>query len=254
VSTFGDSWESEVTSRFIRTFSASNEDNISSSKVLPAITVLTVIPISSSEVRLTWEVPKSLNSDLHYYYTVRYNKLDENDYRYISSTSESVEIKELLPYTSYEFAVQLIGDDEEGGGPFSQKIESRTLAGVPGAPVLLHWRVLNQSFVEVEWQPPISSNGIIQKYWVQYRHKNASLLSSQGNKDGGLNGTIFISKYLCINKNVPYSLVHNINFQIPLGKLKCQTLLQYFWMICLKTKSILYESLEKPKQELVRYT
>lgn len=43
------------------------------------------------------------------------------------STSESIEIKELKPYTSYEFAVQLMGDDE--GGPFSQKIESRTLPG-----------------------------------------------------------------------------------------------------------------------------
>lgn len=113
-------------------------------------------------MRLTWEPPK--NSQLHYYYyTVRYNKLDHNDYQYISrfikiyfkhhslqtkiheinfnfnsnlslsfSTSESIEIKDLKPYTSYEFSVQLMGDDE--GGPYSQKIESRTL---PGSNLLL---------------------------------------------------------------------------------------------------------------------
>lgn len=43
--TFGDSWESELTSRFIRTFSASNEDNLSSSSVLPPISGLQVVPL-----------------------------------------------------------------------------------------------------------------------------------------------------------------------------------------------------------------
>ncbi|XP_035710982.1 protogenin isoform X2 [Folsomia candida] len=189
--TFGDSWESEVVSKFIRTFSTtSNEDSMSSSKVLPTISGLQVIPTSSSEVRLTWEPPK--NSQLHYYYyTVRYNKLDHNDYQYISSTSESIEIKDLKPYTSYEFSVQLMGDDE--GGPYSQKIESRTLPGIPGSPIQLHWRVLNQTLVEVEWQPPPATNGVILKYWVQYRHKNASLLP-QGVNNGGVNDTSWKNK------------------------------------------------------------
>lgn len=44
------------------------------------------------------------------------------------STRESVEIKGLMPYTSYEFVVKLTLKDG-CVGPFSQKIESRTLPG-----------------------------------------------------------------------------------------------------------------------------
>lgn len=44
------------------------------------------------------------------------------------STRESVEIKGLAPYTSYEFIVQLSLKDGRVG-PYSQKIESRTLSG-----------------------------------------------------------------------------------------------------------------------------
>jgi len=39
--------------------------------------------------------------------------------------------------------------------------------------------VLNQSLVEVEWHPPPTANGAIQKYWVQYKHKNESASATQ---------------------------------------------------------------------------
>lgn len=39
----------------------------------------------------------------------------------------------------------------------------------PGVPINLHWRVHNQSVVEVEWSPPLTPNGLITKYWVEFR-------------------------------------------------------------------------------------
>jgi len=56
---------------------------------------------------------------------------------------------------------------------------------VPGPPVKLHWRVLEQSLVEVEWHPPAVTNGIIQEYWVQYKSKNESVGGTQFGSNSG---------------------------------------------------------------------
>jgi len=46
----------------------------------------------------------------------------------LDSTKESVDIHNLLPFTLYEFVVQM-SDASNTVGPFSHKVESRTLPG-----------------------------------------------------------------------------------------------------------------------------
>ena len=103
------------------------------------------------------------DSEIVKYYTVKYNRVDSSESYYVRrlvnlvyldsscilnapgdgllglacvhgliylcvcSVSESVDIKDLLPFTAYEFMVRY--DLADQPGPYSQKVESRTLAG-----------------------------------------------------------------------------------------------------------------------------
>ncbi|CAL8107639.1 unnamed protein product [Orchesella dallaii] len=185
--TWGTGWESSVASKFIRTFTDSDDEQWlnSGEGMLTTVSGLQVHPISSTEVRLKWDQAMINNTDGHFY-IVKYNQVDTSEIHTLSSTRESVEIIGLTPYTSYEFVVQLALKDGRFG-PYSQKIESRTLPGIPGVPINLHWRVLNQTIVEVEWKPPSPPNGIITKYWVEFKLNkvNNTAPNSQNSTSGG---------------------------------------------------------------------
>ncbi|CAG7726772.1 unnamed protein product [Allacma fusca] len=172
VQTFGESWESEVATKSIRTFSSEPPDYIEFSDLSP-INGLKAFPLSSTEMRLLWEPPKFNESDSVDVerYTIKYNRVDSPEVHYIPSTTESVDVKDLSPFTAYEFMVRYHGVDQDG--PYSQKVESRTLAGKPGPPAGVDWKVTNNRTIELSWLAPLEPNGLIQQYWVEYKNKSA---------------------------------------------------------------------------------
>ncbi|ODM98023.1 Protogenin B, partial [Orchesella cincta] len=190
--TWGTGWESSLASKFISTLTDSEDgQSVNSGEgMLPLVAGLQVHPISATEVRLKWDQP-IINSTDGYFYIVKYNKVDTIEIYILSSTRESVEINGLSPYTSYEFVVQLALKDGRVG-PYSQKIESRTLPGIPGVPINLHWRVLNKTIVEVEWKPPSSPNGMITKYWVEFKLNTTAASSQNASSSSSSSGGVVI--------------------------------------------------------------
>ncbi|XP_069674943.1 protogenin-like [Periplaneta americana] len=126
-------------------------------------------PISPISINLTWTPPQSaINVS---YYTVGYRLVQSSHprnssvYSYVSSTSNGVEVTCLKPHTLYEFAVRT-HDHNNQHGPYSQKVECRTLEAVPSAVTDVQWRALNSSTIRVSWKEPQHTNGVIKNYEI----------------------------------------------------------------------------------------
>ncbi|GAB6031993.1 hypothetical protein CHUAL_010370 [Chamberlinius hualienensis] len=168
---------------------------------------------SSRSIRLTWESPltnKNISS-----YTVRctpvHNTTDFNTsvVRYFKSEKPEVNLTDLMPYTQYEFAVRSHNQDNKTG-PYSDKVECKTLEDVPTAPQLLKLFLLDPQTIRVTWQPPKYPNGVIISYDVMYstleprphldRFDQWSMVKEQGSESASLvNGLSSNTMYyLCV--------------------------------------------------------
>ncbi|XP_076332856.1 protogenin-like isoform X2 [Tachypleus tridentatus] len=135
-------------------------------------------PKSSSSIQVTWKPP--MTSRNISYYTVRFHPvlmnglLNASMVSYVCSTSNSVIIANLTPFTLYEFSVRSHNVKNQQG-PFSQKVECRTLEDVPSSPLDLSWLAINAHTIKVFWQPPATPNGEITLYEVLYTTQMGSV-------------------------------------------------------------------------------
>ncbi|XP_022249211.1 protogenin-like isoform X2 [Limulus polyphemus] len=128
-------------------------------------------PKSPSTVQVVWKPP--MTSRNISYYTVRFHPalmnglLNASMVSYIRSISNSVIITGLTAFTLYEFSVRS-HDVKNQQGPFSQKVECRTLEDVPSSPLDLSWLAVNAHAIKLFWQPPATPNGEITMYEILY--------------------------------------------------------------------------------------
>ncbi|XP_076322716.1 protogenin-like isoform X2 [Tachypleus tridentatus] len=127
-------------------------------------------PKSPYSVQVVWKPPMTLRNIS--YYTVRFHPvlngpLNASVVNYIRSTNNSVVLSGLTPFTLYEFSVRSHSIKNQQG-PFSQKVECRTLQDVPSPPLDLSWLAVNSHTIKLLWHPPALPNGEITLYEILY--------------------------------------------------------------------------------------
>ncbi|KAG8225283.1 hypothetical protein J437_LFUL001896, partial [Ladona fulva] len=126
-------------------------------------------PTSPRSINLTW-IPPSTSAS---YYTVSYNpvqsslSVNTSTVKYIRSTSNSVEIVDLKPFTLYEFKVRS-HDHKNHQGPYGDKVECITLEDVPSVPQDVQVKAKNTTCVQLSWKEPHFVNGAVKQYVVRY--------------------------------------------------------------------------------------
>ncbi|XP_037557274.1 receptor-type tyrosine-protein phosphatase delta-like isoform X3 [Dermacentor silvarum] len=138
-------------------------------------TNLAVSDVTATSVRLSWSYEGS-GSDNIRYYVVQYKPRQAN--REYSETSGITmpyhHVRDLSPYTEYEFYVIAVNDLGRGSPSVPVTVttgETADLAGgsKPGsAPRNLQARTLSSSTVVVQWDPPKEPNGQVMGYNVYY--------------------------------------------------------------------------------------
>lgn len=136
------------------------------------------IPISSTEVRLTWKAPQQnmQNGDLLGYkvfYLVTESpdiheegKLPEEETEVIPASAISHSLVFLDKYTAYR--IEILAFNAAGDGPRSLPINVKTLQGLPSAPTALIFSDITMQSMLVSWQPPRKKNGDILGYVITY--------------------------------------------------------------------------------------
>ncbi|GLV44105.1 roundabout 1 [Carabus blaptoides fortunei] len=134
-------------------------------------------PVSPYSINLTWRDPRHATDRLvGGYYMICYTevKLQHSCDNYVKSTTTSYEIKNLNPYTLYEFKVRSHNLDGNYG-TFSQAVECRTVESAPASITNLMSRLENSTSVCLRWRIPNASNGQLQGYVISYSLLNQSL-------------------------------------------------------------------------------
>lgn len=152
--------------------------------------VLNPITQSSTEISLSWEVPKTT---LHVVkYTVSYQERSGDGAlspaQFMESSSTYVYLRGLQPFTWYAIAVSSHTTTVEG--PFCKPVIVQTEEGIPSPPENLLAEVVSPGKVKLKWGPPRRQNGIITYYIIYYNsnkdvpdmswsyiHQNASTTS-----------------------------------------------------------------------------
>ena len=90
--------------------------------------------------------------------------------------SNSFEIFDLEPFTTYEVSVQARTrtSDNNGYGALSEPVTHRTAEGVPETVQEVTFRTRNTSCLQIEWVPTHTPNGVIQEYRVSIASKNSN--------------------------------------------------------------------------------
>ncbi|XP_071453231.1 protogenin-like [Hetaerina americana] len=126
-------------------------------------------PTSPRSINLTWIPPSPAAT----HYTVSYNpvqsslSVNSSTVKYISSTSNSVEISGLKPFTLYEFKVRS-HDEKNHQGHYGHKVECKTLEDVPTAPQDVQLKAKNTTCIRLNWKEPLLVNGIVKHYVIRY--------------------------------------------------------------------------------------
>ncbi|XP_046398270.1 protogenin-like isoform X2 [Ischnura elegans] len=126
-------------------------------------------PTSPRSINLTWIPPSPAAT----HYTVSYNpvqsslSVNSSTVKYISSTSNSVEISGLKPFTLYEFKVRS-HDEKNHQGHYGHKVECKTLEDVPTAPQDVQLKAKNTTCIRLSWKEPLLVNGVVKNYVIRY--------------------------------------------------------------------------------------
>ncbi|XP_022097194.1 angiopoietin-1 receptor-like isoform X2 [Acanthaster planci] len=102
------------------------------------------------------------------HYNVRYWKSGQTG----SQTDEDVVLLvHRIPglETNVTYTIQVQAETSVGVGPWSLDVTTTTRIGEPGPVQELHWTDRTDSTITLDWEPPISPNGQIRKYIVEYR-------------------------------------------------------------------------------------
>lgn len=85
-----------------------------------------------------------------------------------SKDEHDISIQALLPGKTYQFRV--VANSNHGIGDTSESLEVRTQPeeNIAGPPQSVKAYPVSHTEINVEWQPPIITNGIISKYRIYY--------------------------------------------------------------------------------------
>lgn len=173
-------------------------------KAIKAPHSLEAEPVSSTSIRLTWKIENFKNI---VYYTIRYNSMnlirinESVGYNYTRSSKNEAIINGLLPFTTYEFSVK--GHDIKNNyGPYSSKIECKTLEDIPSSPQELAGAIVHNNTARLTWTQPSVLNGVIKNYIVLYNTKYHENFDSWEQKIE--NGTKFITLIYNLSSNTQY--------------------------------------------------
>ncbi|XP_054750063.2 protogenin-like [Lytechinus pictus] len=131
---------------------------------------------TSRAIYLQWQPPRTSIVISYYSVFAEPSKNSPAKTTDTFSSSCSIELKNLEPYTEYRVMVKAHGTSLESD--YSPPIYKRTKEDVPSAPtdVSIITPVESPGAVLVEWQPPRYPNGIITAYRVTYQSLNTSHL------------------------------------------------------------------------------
>ncbi|VVC40187.1 Hypothetical protein CINCED_3A025745 [Cinara cedri] len=129
------------------------------------------VATSLHTVNVSWVPPDSEDlSSLLFIITYNLISNSENDTSTTLFTElgvSSYELSRLKPYSLYEIKIS-VQDKTNRKSEFSQKIQVRTLQGVPGIVEQIEWHWMNTNTVHISWVEPIKSNGEIMGYYLSY--------------------------------------------------------------------------------------
>eukprot|EP00731_Ephydatia_muelleri_P029842 Em0021g365a len=127
---------------------------------------LTAYNASSTAITLNWKRPQFPNGPIQYYEVVYYPEGNINGAINTTTPNTTLTISGLTFYTLYFFNVSVV----TGGGtsPFAGPISQRTSEDAPSPPLNVMVYNISSTSIMVTWQPPLTSNGIIRGYQVNY--------------------------------------------------------------------------------------
>ncbi|XP_055030835.2 phosphatidylinositol phosphatase PTPRQ [Misgurnus anguillicaudatus] len=133
---------------------------------------LAVVKTTSFTVTLTWSPPEEPNGIIQQYEVSYSNSTYDNT---INSTSPSITLRHLKPYTHYNVTVRAYTQHGHGD-QISDTLQMLSGEDVPGSPPYdLIYESIGSSEVNVSWSPPLLANGIILFYNVDYWNATHSL-------------------------------------------------------------------------------
>ena len=135
------------------------------------IPVPNVLAISSTQLRITWQMPSKPNGVITNY-SVIYNEPHSDIFTRPALLSLTSTINGLKPFTLYEVRIQACTVKGCGSG---NRATSRTMEAAPtgqSPPALI---ARSSSIIELSWSPPTSPNGIIIRYEVTRKEVNAAI-------------------------------------------------------------------------------
>ncbi|XP_050421746.1 protogenin B-like [Adelges cooleyi] len=139
-------------------------------EILSPPTQIEAIATSVFTLNLSW-VPPSTDDPTSLLYIISYSGLSNASQNSTTVTTDlgasSFEITGLKPYTLYEIKIST-QDKNNRKSEYSQKIQIRTLQGVPGIVEQIVSQWINTSTVRISWVEPVKPNGIIMGYYVSY--------------------------------------------------------------------------------------
>nr|XP_039247526.1 phosphatidylinositol phosphatase PTPRQ-like [Styela clava] len=124
--------------------------------------------ISSTSVNLTWAEPESPNGAIVAYEVIYIS--EEKELRFEVFDTTYAILKNMKKYSLYSVFVN--SRTSAGRGPPSEELEMLTDEDVPGSPPFnLRYVNVTPTVAEVEWDPPLIPNGVIQFYTVYYKNE-----------------------------------------------------------------------------------
>ncbi|XP_068195895.1 receptor-type tyrosine-protein phosphatase F-like isoform X6 [Antennarius striatus] len=137
---------------------------------------LIVTETTATSVTLTWD---SGNPEPVAYYMIQYRaKSSDNGFQEVEGVATTrYSIGGLSPYSEYEFRVMAVNNI--GRGPPSDPVETRTGEQAPSSPPLfVQARMLSDTTMLVQWEPPEEPNGRIRGYRIYYSSDLTAPLSA----------------------------------------------------------------------------
>jgi hypothetical protein len=136
----------------------------------------------------------------------------------LNSTTKSLTVTGLGPFTSYNFTVQARNSAKEGGALSSVGSGSfvvvKTGASEPSSPRNIDVAVVNATALNVTWLPPEFSNGILQNYKVKYERTDGRPVASSPDVVGNMTLShviVYLQEYTNYSISVQAVVVGNLS-------------------------------------------
>ena len=131
-----------------------------------------VTPVTSSQLRVTWQAPISPNGVITNYSLIYKDPTSDLFVKHVNLVTEFT-IDRLKPYTVYKIRVQACTVKGCGTGNWT---ESRTNEAAPLGQAPPSLTVKSSSIISVTWQLPSTPNGIVLRYEVTRKEQNSALM------------------------------------------------------------------------------